>query len=110
MGRPTTGAFSGLPLPFGKWQSAHATTSGGLPRATTISLEARPDDVVVTRAGGGRLKRDEYVIAIESNPWPWLSRILVETAIGDRVDYANNRIGRGAFIGVTAKEPRDSIG
>jgi hypothetical protein len=73
-----------------------------LPRATTVAIEARPNDRVVAREKGGALKRDEMVLAVESNPFPWLSRLYLETAFGDRVDFANNRIGKGAYMGMTA--------
>ena len=84
------------------YRQYHFGVKLGLPRATTISFEARPNDRIVVRAKGGALKRDEVVVAVESNPFPWLSRIYVEGAFGDRVDFANNRIGRGAFMGMTA--------
>ena len=84
------------------YRQFHTGVKLGLPRATTIGVELRPNDKVVTRPGGGVLKRDEVALVLESNPFPWLARLLLETAQGDRIDYANNRIGKGAFYGVTA--------
>ena len=74
----------------------------GLPRATTINLELRANDKTVVRPGGSVLKTDQLVFVADSNPWPWLSRLHFETALGDRVDYANARVGRGAYVGVMA--------
>ncbi|HUP29618.1 MAG TPA: carbohydrate binding family 9 domain-containing protein [Usitatibacter sp.] len=84
------------------YRQYHVGVKFGLPRATTFSVEARPNDRVVVREKGGALKRDEVVLAVESNPFPWLSRIYLESAFGDRIDYANNRIGKGAYLGMTA--------
>jgi len=80
----------------------HAGVKFGLPRATTVTIEARPNDKVVARRGGGVLKRDGLLLSVETNPWPWLARLYVETQLGDRVDFANNRVGRGAYAGITA--------
>jgi hypothetical protein len=84
------------------YRQYHYGVKFGLPRATTFSIEARPNDRIVVRDKGGALKRDEVAIAFESNPFPWLSRLYLESAFGDRVDFANNRIGRGAYLGMTA--------
>jgi len=74
----------------------------GLPRATTVSFEYRPNNLVAVAPDAGIRKRDQYWASIESNPWPWLSRFYTEVAWGDRVDVANNRVGKGAYIGTTA--------
>ena len=73
-----------------------------MPRATTVQVERRPNNLVVVRPGGGARKRDQNFIAIESNPFPWFSRFYSEVAFGDRVDVANNRIGRGAYYSIQA--------
>jgi len=70
----------------------------GLPRATTIFTEVRINNLVAVRPGGGLRKRDQFFIGIESNPFPWLAKLYSEIAIGDRVDVANNRVGKGAFV------------
>jgi hypothetical protein len=71
----------------------------GLPRNTNIVLEARPNNLIATRANGGVLKRDQAYFSIESTPFAWTPRLFTEVAYGDRLDVANNRIGKGAFIG-----------
>jgi hypothetical protein len=72
----------------------------GLPRATTIWLEVRPNNLVAVQEGGGLRKRDQRWIGFESNPFPWLAKIYSELAVGDRVDVANNRVGKGSFFTV----------
>lgn len=74
----------------------------GLPRATTIFSEVRINNLVAVREGGGLRKRDQFFIGIESNPLPWFAKLYSELAIGDRVDVANNRVGRGHFYTVQA--------
>ncbi|HUL96571.1 MAG TPA: sugar-binding protein [Usitatibacter sp.] len=74
----------------------------GLPHATTLTLELRPNDKVGAQPGGGILKRDQVDINIDTNPSAWFSRFYGEIAYGDRVDFANNRIGRGAAYSVIA--------
>jgi hypothetical protein len=74
----------------------------GLPRATTLAMEWRPNNNVAVRPGGGMRKRDQLWFSIDSNPAPWFSKLYAEIAAGDRVDVANNRTGTGAYIGVTA--------
>jgi hypothetical protein len=69
----------------------------GLPRNTTIFVEARPNNRIATRADGGVLKRDQVYFAIETTPFAWTPRLFTEVAYGDRLDVANNRIGKGAF-------------
>jgi hypothetical protein len=70
----------------------------GLPRATTLFSEVRINNLVGVRPQGGLLKRDQLYFGIESNPFPWFARLYSELAYGDRVDVANNRIGKGAFF------------
>jgi Domain of unknown function (DUF5916)/Carbohydrate family 9 binding domain-like len=74
----------------------------GLPRATTFSMEYRPNNLVAVRPDGGLRKRDQYYLSLESNPFSWFSRLYTEVAFGDRVDVANNRVGRGAFYSIQA--------
>ena len=69
----------------------------GLPRATTIFAEVRLNNLVAVREGGGLRKRDQLFLGIESNPFPWFSRLFAEIAYGDRVDVFNNRVGPGHF-------------
>ena len=69
-----------------------------LPRATSIWAEARPNNLVAVREGGGLRKRDQVYFGIESNPFPWWAKLFSEVAYGDRLDVANNRIGKGAFV------------
>jgi hypothetical protein len=74
----------------------------GLPRATTVWVEARPNNRIVVREGGATLTRHQGYLALESNPLPWFSRLFAELAFGDRVDVANSRVGRGYFLGLHA--------
>ena len=74
----------------------------GLPRATNIWLEWRPNNLVAVRDGGGLRKRDQLYVGVESNPFDWFSRLYSELAWGDRVDIANNRVGRGWYFGLSA--------
>ena len=74
----------------------------GLPRATNVWLEWRPNNLVAVREGGGLRKRDQLYVGVESNPFDWFSRFYSEIAYGDRVDVANNRVGRGMYLGLSA--------
>ena len=74
----------------------------GLPHATTLTLEYRPNDKVTVQKGGGARKRDQVDINIDSNPAAWFPRLYAEVGYGDRVDVYNNRIGRGAVYVLTA--------
>jgi hypothetical protein len=69
----------------------------GLPHDTTIAFEYRPNNLVAVRPGGGLRKRDQGYFAVDTNPFPWLARVHFETAFGDRLDVANNRIGPGVL-------------
>jgi len=84
------------------YQQNHVGVRFGLPRATTIWLEARPNDLTAVREGGGLRKRDQVYAAIETNPFPWLARFFAEIAYGDRLDVSNNRIGKGYFYSIQA--------
>ena len=74
----------------------------GLPHATTIALELRPNDKVTVQRGGGARKRDQVDINIDSNPAAWFPRLYAEYGYGDRVDVYNNRVGRGGVYVLTA--------
>ena len=74
----------------------------GLPRATSVWFEARINNLVGVREGGGLRKREQLYLGMESNPFPWFARLFTELAIGDRVDVANNRVGKGAFFALQA--------
>jgi len=74
----------------------------GLPRATTTGFEIRPNNLVAVREGGGVRKRDQFYFFVDSNPASWFSHLFSEVAIGDRVDVANNRVGKGYFYTVQA--------
>ena len=83
-----------------------------LPRATTINVEYRPNNLVGVREGGGLRKREQLFFSIDSNPFPWFAKLYSEVAIGDRVDVFNNRLGKGAFVTVQANlrpHPRAEI-
>jgi hypothetical protein len=71
----------------------------GLPRATMLWIEGRPNSLVAVQPGRPR-KRDQISIGGESNPFPWLAKIHVEFTYGDRLDVANDRIGRGYVYNV----------
>lgn len=74
----------------------------GLPRATNVWIEYRPNNLVGVREGGGLRKRDQVYLQVESNPFDWFSKLYSEVAYGDRVDVANNRLGKGMFVTVQA--------
>lgn len=74
-----------------------------LPRNTTIWVEARPNNLIVVRPGGGTRKRDQVFLGIESNPFAWWPRLYAEVAYGDRLDVRNNRIGEGMYASFQAK-------
>jgi hypothetical protein len=74
----------------------------GLPRATTIAMEYRPNNLTSVREGGGLRKRDQVFFSIDSNPVPWFSKLYSEAAYGDRLDVANNRVGKGLYLSVQA--------
>jgi hypothetical protein len=67
-----------------------------------FGIEARPNQLVRFRDTGAPLKRDQMFFWVEATPGKWLSSFYVESAIGDRGDVANNRIGRGYYIGANA--------
>jgi hypothetical protein len=44
-----------------------------LPRATTLAIEYRPNNLVGVREGGGLRKREQVFLMIDSNPFPWFA-------------------------------------
>ncbi|MGZ5037309.1 MAG: DUF5916 domain-containing protein [Usitatibacter sp.] len=96
------GEYKTVPDGSVQYQQTNVGVRWGLPRATTIFTEYRPNNLVAVREGGGIRKRDQGYLAIESNPLPWFSRLFVETAFGDRVDVVNNRVGRGVYYSIQA--------
>ena len=82
----------------------------GLPRGTTIWMEYRPDNQTAVSRDGGLRKRDQGYFGIESNPFPWFARFFAEAAFGDRLDVANNRIGKGAYFSIqTSLRPHERL-
>ena len=80
-----------------QYQQYNSGVRVGLPRATTVYAEMRPNNRIVVRPGGAILKRDQLYFAIESTPFSWSPRLFTEIAFGDRLDVANSRIGKGAY-------------
>jgi hypothetical protein len=85
-----------------QYQQNNVGVRWGLPRATTVFTEVRVNNLVGVRPEGGLRKRDQVFFGIESNPFPWFAKLYSEVAYGDRVDVANNRVGKGAFVTVQA--------
>jgi hypothetical protein len=83
-------------------QMARSGVRIGLPHATTLDIEFRPNDKVSVQPGGGARKRDQMDVNIDSNPAAWLPRIYAEYAFGDRLDVFNNRIGKGGAYSLIA--------
>ena len=81
-----------------QYQQNNVGVRWGLPRATTIWSEVRINNLVAVSEEGGLRKRDQLFVGIESNPFPWFAKLFSEIAWGDRLDVANNRIGKGAFF------------
>jgi hypothetical protein len=71
-------------------------------RGTYFGVEARVNPQTRFRADGEPLKRDQFFAFIESAPGGFLSRYFIEAAIGDRGDFANNRVRKGYYIGGNA--------
>jgi hypothetical protein len=67
-----------------------------------FGFEVRPNQRIRFRNTGGPLKRDQVFFWIDSTPGNWLSSFYLESAIGDRGDVANNRIGPGYYVGMNA--------
>ena len=67
-------------------------------RGTVFGFEARVNPQTRFRAEGEPLKRDQFFAFIDSAPGGFLSRFYIEAAIGDRGDFANNRVRKGYYI------------
>jgi hypothetical protein len=67
-----------------------------------FGIEARPNQQIRFRSTGTPLKRDQLYWWVEATPGNWLSSFYVESAMGERGDVANNRLGRGYYIGMNA--------
>lgn len=72
-------------------------------RATYVNLELRPNQQVRISESGLPLKRDQVFINLESQPSNWLPYFYSEIALGDRVDVANNRVGKGYYFASSAR-------
>jgi hypothetical protein len=81
-----------------QYQQSNVGLRWELPRATTVWTEVRINNLVAVREGGGLRKREQLYFGIQSNPFPWWAKLYSELAYGDRVDVANNRVGKGAFF------------
>lgn len=54
------------------------------------------------RVGGRLLKRDQVYFEASLSPSPVLARVNAYGEVGGQFDYANARVGRGAFLGTSA--------
>lgn len=81
-----------------QYQQSNAGIRWSLPRATTVWTEVRINNLIAVSETGGLRKREQLFVGIESNPFPWWAKLFSEIAWGDRLDVANNRIGKGAFF------------
>ena len=70
---------------------------GNTVRNTWLTFEPRYEEVRV-RAGGALHPLRYLHLRVESTPFPWLSYLNWEIDTGDRVDIANDRVGRGTAI------------
>lgn len=72
-------------------------TYGNTARNTWVTVEPRYEEVRVTE--GGTLHPVRYVhLHFESTPFPWLAYLTWDVDTGERVDVANDRVGRGTAI------------
>ncbi|MBK8739238.1 MAG: carbohydrate binding family 9 domain-containing protein [Betaproteobacteria bacterium] len=75
---------------------------GNTARNTWLTVEPRYEEVRVTERGA--LHPVRYVhLHIESTPFPWLSYLAWDIDTGERVDVANDRVGRGTAITGTTR-------
>jgi len=80
-----------LPAPPPPVQAPMTRDTQGRTRSSPVPKSGTPDPNVIQRG----IPRDQLYFAIESNPFPWWAKLYSEIAYGDRVDVANNRIGKG---------------
>jgi len=85
------------------YQQANPGFTIGASRATFFTFEYRPNQLVRVANDGAPRKRDQVFFAVESQPANWLPFIYAEIARGDRLDVANNRIGKGVYFGANAR-------
>ncbi len=72
-------------------------TFGNTARNTWLTVEPRYEESRVVK--GGALHPVRYVhLHVDSTPLPWLSYLQWDVDIGERLDVANDRVGRGAGI------------
>ncbi len=83
-------------------QNHHLGIYFGLPRSTNVFLEWRPVELVRGRPEGTPKKRSQFYANFSSNPGRFLSSIYAETVIGERFDFANNRVTNGYFFNASA--------
>ncbi len=67
-----------------------------------FGIEARPHQKIRFRATGEPLSRSQVFGWLDWTPGNWLSSFHIESAIGERGDVANNRIGRGYYFQANA--------
>lgn len=85
------------------YQQANPGITIGASRATFFTFEYRPNQLVRVASDGAPRKRDQVFFAVESQPANWLPYVYAEIARGDRLDVANNRIGKGVYVGASAR-------
>ncbi|MDX2217894.1 MAG: DUF5916 domain-containing protein [Burkholderiales bacterium] len=85
------------------YQQANPGLTIGASRATYFTFEYRPNQKVRVTNDGAPRKRDQVFFSIESQPANWLPYVYAEIARGDRLDVANNRIGKGVYFGANAR-------
>jgi hypothetical protein len=85
------------------YQQANPGVTIGASRATYFTFEYRPNQLVRVSNEGAPRKRDQVFFSVESQPANWLPYVYAEIARGDRLDVANNRIGKGVYFGANAR-------
>lgn len=85
------------------YQQANPGITIGASRATYFTFEYRPNQLVRVANDGAPRKRDQVFFSVESQPANWLPYVYAEIARGDRLDVANNRIGKGIYFGANAR-------
>ncbi len=73
-----------------------------LPNDTNFGFEWRGNTKIRYQKTGNPLKRDQVYAFLEATPGNYLSRFYIETAVGDRGDFATNSIKRGYYLGANA--------
>jgi Domain of unknown function (DUF5916) len=83
-------------------QQHHLGIFFGMPRSTSVFLEWRPQELVRGQPEGGTKKRSQFFANFSSSPGRILSSIYAETVVGERFDFANNRVVNGYFFNASA--------